>query len=290
MRKIERLIYTNEQGGSIEFSRLSPFHVNMNDVTGLSVVRNTLYSSNSMGQDGDTYIGGRIEPRDIDIPGSFRTRDKAHAQELRQDLLRIFNPKLSGTLLYEFGIFRRIIGCRVESANGLSGKVLPRFSIELKCLNPYWRAEVETRSDVAQWVGGLEFPVDLHEGWRIGYRSPATIVNVYNNGDVSSGLRAEFRALGEVVNPSITNAFTREFFKVNMTLQYGDVLTVTTGYGDKTVTLLRDGEASDAFRYHDPDSTFLSLESGDNLIRYDADESPENLVVTIYHYDQYLGV
>ena len=66
-RKIEILTYTNERGESVSFSHASIYHVNMNDVSGLSDVRNAIYSINSMGQDGDTYLGNRIESREIEI-------------------------------------------------------------------------------------------------------------------------------------------------------------------------------------------------------------------------------
>lgn len=61
MRTQEKLIYTNERGESIEFSPASSYHVNFKDVTGLSDVRNAIYSTNSMGQDGDTYLGYRMK-------------------------------------------------------------------------------------------------------------------------------------------------------------------------------------------------------------------------------------
>ena len=89
MRTQEKLIYTNERGESIEFSPASSYHVNFKDVTGLSDVRNAIYSTNSMGQDGDTYLGYRIESRDIDIVGYIKERDKQAAQNLRRKLNRI---------------------------------------------------------------------------------------------------------------------------------------------------------------------------------------------------------
>ena len=48
MRTQEKLIYTNERGESIEFSPASSYHVNFKDVTGLSDVRNAIYSTNSI--------------------------------------------------------------------------------------------------------------------------------------------------------------------------------------------------------------------------------------------------
>lgn len=116
MRTQEKLIYTNERGESIEFSPASSYHVNFKDVTGLSDVRNAIYSTNSMGQDGDTYLGYRIESRDIDIVGYIKERDKQAAQNLRRKLNRILNPQYEATLTYVFGDFRRVIGCKIDDA------------------------------------------------------------------------------------------------------------------------------------------------------------------------------
>ena len=270
MRTQEKLIYTNERGESIEFSPASSYHVNFKDVTGLSDVRNAIYSTNSMGQDGDTYLGYRIESRDIDIVGYIKERDKQAAQNLRRKLNRILNPQYEATLTYVFGDFRRVIGCKIDDA--------PIF----------------TREDIATWIGGFEFPVpdglELYDGWEIGYRQPSLIVNVYNSGDVKSGIRIEFRAIGAVTNPVLLNVDTREFIKLNISLVAGDVLTVSTGYGEKAVKLNRGGTITDAFRYLDIDSSYLQIAVGDNLFRYSADANAENLEVSIYHNNLYLGV
>lgn len=254
MRTQEKLIYTNERGESIEFSTASSYHVNFKDVTGLSDVRNAIYSTNSMGQDGDTYLGYRIESRDIDIVGYIKERDKQAAQNLRRKLNRILNPQYEATLTYVFGDFRRVIGCKIDDAPIFKRKpIFEQFTVSLSCLNPFWREETETREDIATWIGGFEFPVpdglELYDGWEIGYRQPSLIVNVYNSGDVKSGIRIEFRAIGAVTNPVLLNVDTREFIKLNISLVAGDVLTVSTGYGEKAVKLNRGGTITDAFRY-----------------------------------------
>ena len=86
------------------------------------------------------------------------------------------------------------------------------------------------------------------------------------------------------------NVNTQEFIKANISLEAGDVLTVSTGYGEKSVKLARGGVESDAFRYLDVDSSYLQLAVGDNLFRYSADTNAENLEVSIYHNNLYLGV
>lgn len=109
-KKIEKLIYTNERGESITFSHASIFHTN--EVSGLSDVRNEIYSINSMGQDGDTYLGNRIQSREIEIVGSIRERDKDRMRDYRRQMNRVLNPQYSATLTYEYGDFRRVINKR----------------------------------------------------------------------------------------------------------------------------------------------------------------------------------
>ena len=93
-----------------------------------------------------------------------------------------------------------------------------------------------------------------------------------------------------VTNPALLNVDTQEFIKLNYTMEAGDTLTVSTGYGEKEVTLKHGGIVTDAFRYLDVDSSYLQLSVGDNLFRYSAEGNLENLEVSIYHDDLYLGV
>ena len=165
MKVQEKLTYTNERGESIVFSPVSSYHVNFKDVSGLSDVQNAIYSTNSMGQDGDTYLGYRIESRDIDIVGHIKERDKIAIQELRRNLNRILNPQYSATLTYELGDFKRVIGCTINNAPIFKrGTIFEQFTIQLSCLNPFWREEAETREDIATWIGGFEFPCSGRTG------------------------------------------------------------------------------------------------------------------------------
>jgi len=288
-RKYEILTYTNERGESVSFSHASVYHTN--EISGISDVRNAIYSINSMGQDGDTYLGNRIESREIEIVGSIRERNKDQMREYRRRLNRVLNPQCAATLTYEYGSFKRVIDCKVDNAPVFTRKaIFQDFTIQLLCLNPFWRKESKTRDDIATWIGALEFPVEIVPGWEIGYRQPSLIVNVYNDGDVQAGIRVEFRAIGVVKNPSLLNVDTQEFIKLNYTMESGDTLTVSTGYGEKDVTLKHGGITTDAFRYLDVDSSYLQLSVGDNLFRYSAEANLENLEVSIYHDDLYLGV
>lgn len=292
----EKLTYINSRGDKIELGINSIYYCNVSkDVDGIVGVTNVLYSTNSMGQHGDTYVGQRIEARDIDILGHINTRDKAQALELRRQMLKVFNPELSGKLVYEYGGFKRVIDCRLHGEPKIERKsVLFEFHLPLDCLNPFWREEDEEKEDIASWVAAWEFPCEIEqdnpESMIFGYRAESVIVDCYNEGDVSTGMRIRFTALGTVLNPVLLNVDTGEFIQLNVTMQTGDVIEVNTKYGSKGAKLIRDGVETDYFRYVDVDSKFMQLAIGDNNFRYDAASGVNSMEVSIFYNKEYLGV
>lgn len=290
----ERLIYTNANGGSIEFSIMSDFYVNVSkDVTGISDIKNTIYSTSSMGQHGETFISQKINSRDIDITGVINRKDKESMLTLRRAMQKILNPELDATLTYIYGSFIKVIDVKVDNAPVFTrGKVLEKFTVQFTCPSPFWRDETETRKDIASWVGSFKFAMEIpqSEGMQFGYRQPSVIVDVYNEGDVKTGMRVAFKATGTVQNPLLLNINTGEFIQVNATLAAGDTVTVNTEYGNKGAILTSGGSSTDYFRYIDVDSTFMQLEIGDNVFRYNAAAGLDALEVTIYYSPKYLGV
>ena len=99
------------------------------------------------------------------------------------------------------------------------------------------------------------------------------------------------KATGTVENPIIENLDTGEYIKVKRTLSEGDTLEINTAFGNKRVEIIKpDGSRENVFNYIDYESTFFSIESGDNTIKYDADVGNNNLDVSIYYTPMYLGV
>ena len=299
---IEKLILTNENGSTIEFSVKSVFHCNISkDVTGLSDVDNEIYSTSGINQAGGTYLGYHIASRDIEIVGHINEMDKAIVREYRHQLNHALNPAYACTLVYQHDSFKRQIKCKVNSAPHfkMSGIFL-EFTVDLLCLNPYWMDEAETYTQIATWIGGMEF--DTVNGlqitnsaddpqWEVGYRLPNLITNIENSGDATTGLTIVFVAQGSVSNPGLIDAKTQEYIQVNMDMLAGEEITIKTGYGEKSVTFKNQaGVVSDVFRYLDISSTYLQLAIGDNPYRYYAAAGEDNLNVTIKHSNLYLGV
>ena len=292
----ESLTYINARNEKILFGIGSKYHVNVQkDVTGISDITNTIYSTSSMGQHGDTYAGNRIEPREIEIVGKIRDLDKDTQIRLRREALKILNPDIDGRLVYQYGDFMRTIGAKVKESPKFTHEELSQnFSICFLCLNPFWEEEKEAREEIASWIGTWEFPCDIEESdpedMIFGYREESLIVPIYNAGHIATGMKIDFKALGSLSNPRILNINTREFIKVNFDMVAGDVITIDTSYGNKSVTLTRNGVATNIYRYLDADSTFMQMDVGDNVFRYEADTGDTNLEVVIYFTQKYLGV
>lgn len=293
----ERMTYTNSRGESVVFSRASMYHVNFKDVSGLSDVVSTIYSVASMGQDGNTLVGTRVEARDIEIIGHFRTTDKVEIQALRRKLNRVLNPHETATLTYEFAGSKRTISCLPDSAPMYSRKkaLFEQFTIQLSCLNPYWSDGAESRTDVAIWESKFEFPepdgLEIIDGeWELGNRTISVIANVINRGDVDTGMSVTFSAIGTVDRPELIDVATGDYIRINTVMESGDQIVVTTGYGQKEVKLIKDGAEINAFRLLDVGSTYLQIRPGDNLYKYDAADGVDALNVVIRHNNLYLGV
>lgn len=284
------LTYKNSLGVELQFSNSAPLLLNKIDTSN----NVNIYSSKGMNQDGATYLGNTLDKRDITLEVTVIASTEEELINYKDKLNKLFNPKNEeGYLTYKDSVKERKIKC-------ISNK-LPYFSVinsrVNKCLisltanNPFWADVLENKKEIALWEGDFSFVLELTEdGIEMGHREPSLIVNVANNGDVECGMRVEFKALATLANPSILNVNTQEFIKINKTMTAGEIISVSTYFGNKKVTSTLNGVNTNAFNFIDWQSTFLQLHTGDNLFRYDADSSLDNLEVNIYYQQQYLGV
>jgi len=293
MRSVEKLRYISNTGSEILFTtnkRLSSYW--WNNADGLDGIENNLYTIKGAGQDGESLTGKNLQARFITVEGQICNNPIV----ARRKLLSVINPKHSGKLIYSDGNgnITRYIPCEIQKAPAISrdGK-FPEFQVEFYCPYPFWREGDGNRQnviDIALWVPAFQFELEIPEdGVEFGYRSPSLIVNVINDGEVETGMMIEFRAIGSTSNPSVINVETQESLSLTIDLNTGDIVRVSTGYGQKRAELTRNGVTTNVFNSVDAGSTWLQLNVGDNLLRYDATVT-DNIEVTIYYDMAYLGV
>lgn len=293
---VKELNISNSNGDSISFGR----HFRLIDGLDLSnLAADVSYSQST--RDGSNYQRTVLDTRDFDL--SFfifnDQREKWWVEERRREAFGVFNPKLN-PMRIEFitkGNESYYLNANLEGApsfpqgfendNHMWNKGLLQFS----CGDPYIYAASSTLIEVASWIGGFEFPLEIVEGGiEMGYRTPSLIKNVLNEGQSTTGMIIRFKALASLSNPSLINVNTYESFKLNVQMIGGDVIEVSTYVGKKTVTLIRNNISTNIFNSVDLTSTFLQLAPGDNLFRYDADNGSDNLVVSMEFTKSYVGV
>ncbi|MBS4171946.1 phage tail family protein [Bacillus sp. FJAT-49736] len=296
--RTKEIVCTNQNGDSLLISPNSIYKI-QDDIDTTGVKANTTYVTNYRIQ-GATAVSSRLEQRDlsltffIDVEGM----DEDWIQERRDEVFRVFNPiynpikVLIKTVNRSFFIDAHVeltpsINPDPSSMNESWHDVL----VQLSAGNPFFLDSEKRKVEIATWLPMLEFPLEISsDGSEIGQRSPSLIVNVLNEGQVETGMTIQFKALGTVINPSLFNVNTREYFKINKTMTAGEVITVNTYQGKKRLESRLNGITTNIFNFMDYRSKFMQLEVGDNLFRYDADSNVENLEVSIYFTPQYLGV
>ena len=105
-------------------------------------------------------------------------------------------------------------------------------------------------------------------------------------------MRIVFKAKGSVTNPKLISIDTQEHLSINKALIPGEEIEVTTTVGEKRVRgrLSPTGVYLNYYPYKTLDSSWLQLQPGKNLFRYDADEGLDNLEVFVHFQNRFLEV
>ena len=281
------LTYTNANGESVILRQTRPFFLTR--VDGAGKVRQTVNTFKAPDQDGAFFISSAMDMRNITLEGSVITPTITETYDQRRRFLRVFTPKLQGTLVYR----NRQIACVVEEAGftASSRERAPNFFISLLCPSPFFESLEEMREELAMWSPLLLFPLEIPDiGLEFGIRQPSQIITVDNIGDVACGCHIVFRALGSVTNPELMSLDTGDVLRLNTVMESGEELHVYTHFAGKRVTRVFGQAESNAFSLLDTSSVFLQLEPRRNLLRYNAAENMDLLEVTILYRPKFLGV
>lgn len=102
------LTYTNQDGAAVTLRQGKPLFLTKLD--GVGQVRQTVNTFHAPEQDGAFYISATLDMRNITVEGTILAGSVEESFDYRRQLLRVFTPKLRGTLTYR----QRQISCIVE--------------------------------------------------------------------------------------------------------------------------------------------------------------------------------
>lgn len=261
-------------------------------------IKSTHHTYRYVNQVGATVTGTSLETRDITIEGWIVATGETTMSMYKRVLNKFVNPQDAVDLLYKDYMIRFLPDETVKYSVNYeeNNEIICKFQILGTCPHPMFSDSSEQRSTFAATTAHFHFPLvvsaDLPEGGVVfGKRTESLIASVVNVGAVSVGMRIVFKAHGRVENPKLINVNTQERLMINKTLVADEEIVINTNVGEKSVRG-RVGNAmfTNYYMYRDLDSTWLQLNTDENLFRYDADEGLDNLEVFVYFYNRFLEV
>ncbi len=277
------LVYTNPRGVSVTLYN-DPYLITTLD--GLDLPTVDEQEQKAPYQDGTTFLDALFEPRSIVVTGAIINIQQLGAIFTnRAVILAALNPKNGpGVLTYtnDDAVYTTV--CTVSQAsfpNKLATDPFQVFQIQFYCNDPYWYAEDQSLISMVLVTGGLTFPISFPIVFGSYVGSVPT--SAPNDGDSVTPVLIQVN--GPSVNPVITNTTTGEFIRCEISLDPGDVLTINTKFGSKSITLTDSGGVTtNQMSTLSVGSAFWQLDIGDNLILFSDDTlgSSESCVVSWY--------
>lgn len=265
----------NDKGEVLDLSQTENYTVYKID--GLNPPKATINSSVNATADGSAFNSVRLENRNIVI----YTTINADVETNRINLYKYFPPKKTVTLYFSNGTRDVYIEGTVEliECDLFTNRQIAQISIV--CPKPYFKAVgymVTAFSDISSL---FSFPFSIDSlGIEISTNTTNVRKSIINTGDIETGVVIELFAVGTVVNPILYRVGDAKRMALNFTMLTSDKIVINTNVGEKSITLIRNGESYNALGYMTPDSDWFVLESGDNVFTYDADTGNGNLQIT----------
>lgn len=252
-------------------------------------------------QENASYDGGVVTNRRIgSVDRSVRAElaNPADNARMRMEAIRFFSPKhtYEAHLTYQ----GRTLWCAGEqyAFKCDTGNVYQpvAFDWTILCPMPYLLSEDDFGKDVALIKGKFGFPYHsvvqstpkgvYKRGFVMGVYAFDKVVDITNDGDVTTYPRVVISASGTVENPRIS--IGQKFVRYVGTLQSNDQLVIDFEQRPPRVTL----NGQNAMNKVDRASSFTSfqIDVGDTTFEYDADSGENVMSVSLYYRKRYLGI
>lgn len=261
-------------------------------------IEGTHHSYKFVNQVGDSLENVTLGTRDVEIIG-WVIGETVEDMNYRKKRLNMFvNPQQTLELYYNSYIlsFNPESSIKYGKTTKESNEFMTKFKIEGVAHDPLFEDENPAMIEAVTTRGLFHFPLIINTTDQdppqivFGMREPSAFINIPNEGQVKIGVKIVFIARGHLVNPSITNVNTFQYFKINKTMEAGEKIEIDTNIGHKRIVGIYNNIKSNYYKYRDINSSWMQLDIGDNVFTYDADSNKENLDVYLYYNNKYLEV
>lgn len=237
--------------------------------------------------DGSRFNSSRVNERNIVIT----IRLRYDVENARLNLYRFFKSKFPCRCYYQNSRRNVFIDGYVESVEIDLFSIQETVQVSIICPDPYFKDLTTTYTSISKIIPRFEFPfsIDSH-GIEFSTSEREKKTDVINRGDVPTGIIMELKANGRILQPRIYNSDTKEMFGLKVDMQLGDLITINTLRGQKSISLLRNGVTTNIMNSIMEKSSWFQLSPGDNIFTYTCDVGEEFFDMRIIHNDLYEGV
>lgn len=281
------MIFENKNGKRLNFGAGTPFTIK--EFTGLNPPKATINTNETALMDGGRFNSSKLQMRTMNIAFAVET-DPA---ENRLLIYQVVQSKMPLRVYYKSETLDIFIDGYVDEVDFSYFAQKNICTVSILCPFPYFKAAQEVINELYAVIPMFHFPFygSAQKDIIFGVIDIYTQEVVENKGAVETGLTFELYAKDTIVNPKVINYETLEYFQINTTMEPGDLITVNTQQGNKTVYLLRDAVETNIFNLMDKNSSWLQLGMNNSVFVYEVGEGESvNLVITIKHYDLFEGV
>lgn len=280
-----KLILENKNGDRVDMTATANQYMT-SKIEGLSPPSGTISISGYAGMDGSYLNNAFIEKRNVVIPFEMRGFG---IEKRRHELYKVVKPSRYIKIYYSTKNISVYAEGIVETCEMENFEVLTKGQISIICPDIYWYSTVTQIAEYSRITGAFHFIFpDNDEPFPIGKYNTQNIMTIVNDGD-EVGFTLEISG-GPAKNPTIYNAATDEYMQILGEIKEGDIITITTKTGNKTVTLEREGVITNIINRLVSGSTWLTLRTGENKFYVRASDGLSELKVRLIHRNAYLGV
>lgn len=255
-------------------------------IKGLNPPTGTVSTSSYAGMNGSYLNNAFIEKRNVVIPFEMRGVD---VELRRHELYRVVKPSRYIKIYYSTKNISVYAEGIVETCEVENFEKLTIGQISILCPDIYWYSTETQIAEYSRVRGAFHFVCpDNDEPFPIGIYNTQDMMTINNSGD-EVGFTLEISG-GPAKNPTIYNALTDEYMQISGDIQKGDIITITTKTGNKTVLLEREGVVTNIINRLVSGSTWLNLKTGENKFYVTASEGLNRIKVRLIHRNAYLGV
>lgn len=281
------LILENAAGDQINFAQNSAFTVT--EIEGLNPPEATINTSEIALMDGAKFNSSKLNMRNINVAFAIERQ----AAKNRLEVFKVLKSKQWVKMTY-IGQYRQVfIEGYIESIDITYFEMKQIVTCSILCPSPYFKEAQIIVNELLNIVSAFHFPFasTAEPELIFSYINNEIGIVIENDGDIDCGLIIELYAKNAVSNPKVFNYITGDYIGLNFSMQEGDLITIDTRQGQKSVTLLRGGVESNIFNYIVQGSTWLQLSANGDTFVYEVGTGlASDLSLTFKHYNLYEGV